>query len=80
VRDDRAVMPLVIDRRPQVIATLEQLAAEYGPELHELRQQTGAATAREERPRLKRRRREVMERYRAAKRAAKATLHGPSAW
>jgi hypothetical protein len=80
VRDDRPAMPLVIDRRPQVRVTLKQLAAEYRPQLHELRRQASAAGAGEERRRLKRQRRGAMKRYRAAKRAAKATLHGPFAW
>jgi hypothetical protein len=80
VRDDRPAMRLVIDRRPQVRVTLKQLAAEYQPQLHELRRQASAATAGEERHRLERQRRGVMKRYRAAKRAARATLYGPFAW
>ncbi|HET6954859.1 MAG TPA: hypothetical protein VFI47_31145 [Acidimicrobiales bacterium] len=59
---------------------LRQLAAEYRPQLHELRRRASAATAGEERRRLKRQRRGVMKRYRAAKRDARATLYGPFAW
>jgi len=58
----------VVDPRPQVKATLDDLAAQFQSELEDLERALAAARTRDEARGMRQRRREVRRRYRAAKR------------
>lgn len=70
----------VVDPRPQVEAKLQELAAQFEPQLETLRREMIEAPTRPERRQLKRRLAEVKKAYRDARRTATAILRVPIAW
>ena len=79
-RREAGAVPHVISPWPQVKATLDDLARRFESELGDLDRALAAARTRDEARAIEQRRRELRQRYRAAKDDAKRILRLPVVW